>query len=258
MTDQSTMDRLHVMKLTKMAENYLLQEQDPRIKEMSFDERFALMVDAEYRSRVNNRRARYRKAAQLEQPNARIEEINYDAGRTLNRRRIEQLATCAYIDQAINVFITGKTGEGKTYLACALGNCAIDLDIKTLFVRISDFLIEMEEAKQTGTYSKALKKYLKPKLLILDEWLLERPNENECHDIADLIHKRRRQSSTIFCSQYPSEEWYDQLGGANNPLAEAVLDRIIHDAYELRIEATNPNKDISMREVYRVKLDDEE
>ena len=92
MTDQSTMDRLHVMKLTKMAENYLLQEQDPRIKEMSFDERFALMVDAEYRSRVNNRRARYRKAAQLEQPNARIEEINYDAGRTLNRRRIEQLA----------------------------------------------------------------------------------------------------------------------------------------------------------------------
>lgn len=167
------------------------------------------------------------------------------------------MATCAYIDQAINVFITGKTGEGKTYLACALGNCAIDLDIKTLFVRIPDFLIEMEEARQAGTYSKALKKYLKPKLLILDEWLLEHPTENECHDIADLIHKRRRQSSTIFCSQYPSEEWYDQLGGANNPLAEAVLDRIIHDAYELRIEAIDPNKDISMREVYRVKLDTE-
>ena len=115
----------------------------------------------------------------------------------------------------------------------------------------------MEEAKQAGTYSKALKEYLKPQLLILDEWLLERPTENECHDIADLIHKRRRQSSRIFCSQYPSEEWYDQLGGANNPLAEAVLDRIINDAYELRIEAIDLNKDISMREVYRVKLDDE-
>ena len=130
------------------------------------------------------------------------------------------------------------SAEGMLYsVACALGNCAIDLDIKTLFVRIPDFLIEMEEARQAGTYSKALKKYLKPKLLILDEWLLEHPTENECHDIADLIHKRRRQSSTIFCSQYPSEGWYDQLGGANNPLAEAVLDRIIHDAYELRIEA---------------------
>lgn len=256
MIDQSTIDRLHAMRLTKMAENYMLQDQDPRIKNLSFEDRLALMVDAEYRSRINNRRNRYRKLAQLEQPDARIEDINYEAGRTLNRRRIEQLATCTYIDQALNVFITGKTGEGKTYLACALGNCAIDLDIKTLFVRIPDFLIEMEEAKRSGTYSKALKKYLKPKLLILDEWLLERPTETECHDIADLIHKRRRHSSTIFCSQYPSEEWYDQLGGANNPLAEAILDRIIHDAYDIRIEAINPDNDISMREVYSVKLDD--
>lgn len=92
----------------------------------------------------------------------------------------------------------------------------------------------------------------------MDEWLLERPNENECHDIADLIHKRRQQSSTIFCSQYPSGEWYNQLGEANNPLAEAVLERIIHDAYELRIEATNPNQDISMRVVYSIKLDEED
>ncbi len=255
MTDQTIMDRLHIMRLTKMAEKYMLQEGDPHSRELSFDERFRLLVDAEYRSRVNNRRSRYRKMAQLEQPNARVEEINYETGRTLNRRRIEQLATCAYIDQAINVFITGKTGGGKTYLACALGNCAIDLDIKTLFVRIPDFLIEMEEARRTGTYSKALKKYLKPQLLILDEWLLERPTESECHDIADLIHKRRRKSSTIFCSQYPSEEWYDQLGGANNPLGEAILDRIIHDAYQIHIEAVNPDKDISMREFYRAKLE---
>jgi DNA replication protein DnaC len=256
MTDQSTLDRLHEMKLTKMAENYILQDKDPHLKDASFDDRFAILVDIEYRSRVTNRRKRYRKLAQLEQPEARIEEINYESGRKLNRKRIEKLVTCEYIDRALNIFITGETGEGKTYMACALGNAAIDRDIKTLFVRIPDFITEMERARQEGTYVKTLKKYLTPKLLILDEWLLIKPNEIECRDIADLIHKRRRHSSTIFCSQYDSSEWFEQLGGENNPLAESILDRIVHDAYQLCIEAVNPDQDISMREVYGLKDDD--
>ena len=256
MIRQCTYDHLIEMRLTKMAEQYVLLDKDSNLKDAPFEERLAILVDAEYQSRINNRRHRYRKQAELEQPGARIEEINYEAGRTLDRELIERLASCDYISRACNVFIIGKTGSGKTYLANALGNAAIDRDIKTRFMRMPDFLIDMEMARRNGTYDKAMKTYTKPSLLIIDEWLLEKPNESECHDIQTLIHRRRRQSSTIFCSQYGTEEWFDQLGGENNPLAESILDRIVHDAYELRIGAIDPEHDISMREVYGLKHQD--
>jgi DNA replication protein DnaC len=93
-------------------------------------------------------------------------------------------------------------------------------------------------------------KYSKPLLLILDEWLLLKPSENECKDIFELLHHRRKKSPTIFCSQYKSEGWYEQLSGNNGPLADAILDRIVHDAYKINIESIDPSEDISMREVY--------
>ena len=253
MLDQSTVNKLHEMRFPKMAEQYILQQKDPHWQNASFDERFAALVDAEYRNRILNRRARLIKAAKLEQPHARIEEINYTSGRSLDRHLINKLATCQYIDQFLNVFLTGATGSGKTYLACALGYEACCRDIRTMFVRLPDFLTEIELARQEKTYVKTLKKYTNPKLLILDEWLLMKPTEAECRDIAELIHKRRRHASTIFCSQYGDNEWFDQLGGENNPLAESILDRIVHDAYKIRIEALDPNKDVSMREVYGLK-----
>ncbi len=93
-------------------------------------------------------------------------------------------------------------------------------------------------------------KYANPVLLILDEWLLMKPTEAERKDIFELLHRRRRRSSTIFCSQYRKEEWYEQLGGNATPLADAILDRIVHDGYVINIEAIDPSKDISMREIY--------
>lgn len=93
-------------------------------------------------------------------------------------------------------------------------------------------------------------KYTKPLLLIIDEWLLLKPNEKEQKDIFELLHHRRKKSSTIFCSQYRSEGWYDQLGGSDGPLADAILDRVVHDAYRINIQSMDPSKDLSMREVY--------
>lgn len=253
MLDQSTVDKLHVMRFPKMAEAYILQSKDPRYAAQSFDERFAAIVDAKYQNRIVNRRQRLLKAAKLEQPHARLEEINYTSGRRLDRRLIEKLGTCAYIENNLNVFITGATGEGKTYLACALGYEACCRDYRTSFIRLPDYLTEIQLARQENNYQKVLKKYINPKLLIIDEWLLVPPDSRESRDIAELIHKRRRHAATIFCSQYDDSEWFDQLGGENNPLAESILDRIVHDAYRLKIEAIDPNKDISMREVYGLK-----
>ena len=145
---------------------------------------------------------------------------------------------------------TGATGSGKTYLACAFGMEACRQRYKTKYVRLPDLLLELEMARNDGTYKKVQGKYANPVLLIIDEWLLLKPTESEQHDILELLHRRRRRSSTIFCSQYDSNGWYDQLGGDDSPLAEAILDRIKHDAYKINIIPTDPANYRSMREVY--------
>ena len=149
----------------------------------------------------------------------------YTSGRKLNRSLIKRLATCEYITEHRNLFITGATGSGKTYLACAFGMEACKQRYKTKYDRL-------------------------PVLLIIDEWLLLKSTESEQHDIRELLHRRRRKSSTICCSQYNSNGWYDQLGGDDSPLAEAILDRIKHDAYKINIIPTDPANYKSMWEVY--------
>lgn len=121
---------------------------------------------------------------------------------------------------------------------------------RTKYVRLPDMLLELELARSEGTYKKTLAKYANPVVLILDEWLLLKPTEAEQHDILELLHRRRKKSSTIFCSQYEPDGWYDQLGGDDSPLAEAILDRIKHDAYKINIVPVDPANYHSMREVY--------
>ena len=110
--------------------------------------------------------------------------------------------------------------------------------------------MDLDMARSDGNYKRALAKYANPILLIIDEWLLLKPTEAEQHDILELLHRRRRKSSTIFCSQYEPGGWYDQLGGDDSPLAEAILDRIKHDAYRINIVPVDPSNYRSLREVY--------
>jgi len=111
-------------------------------------------------------------------------------------------------------------------------------------------LIDLEMARTDGSYKKVMAKYANPLVLILDEWLLLKPSETEQRDIFELLHRRRKKSTTIFCSQYERSEWYDQLGGAASPLADAIIDRIAHDSYVINITSIDPERDVSMREVY--------
>lgn len=250
MYDKSTIDKLIEMKLTTMADSFRQQSNDKNYKDLSFEDRFGLIVDSEYTSRKNNRLKRLIKGATLDQPEACVIDIDYVSGRKLNKDLIRRLATCEYISDFRNIYITGATGSGKTYMACAFGMEACKQYYKTKYIRLPDFFIEMKLAKEEGAYHKVLSKYANPVLLIIDEWLLVKPNDEEQQLLLELFHRRRRKSSTIICSQYRIEGWYEQLGGDDSPLAEAIIDRLKHDGYQINIESLDPGKDISMREVY--------
>lgn len=206
MLNNATIDKLIIMKLKVMADAYIVQEQDPAYRSIDFSDRLAMLVDAQYNQRQDNRMKRLVKTAALDQPDASIMNIDYHSGRNLNRRLIQHLATCEYIVDSLNIFITGATGSGKTYLACALGMEALKQYITVKYVRLSDFLLECTVAWDEKRYDKVLQAYAKPKLLIIDEWLAMTPDANDLHAIKELIHRRRRKSSTIFCSQV-LKEW---------------------------------------------------
>lgn len=250
MINQSTIDKLIEMRLTSMADAFRIQENDTTMKDVPFDDRFGMLVDVEYTSRKNNRLKRLIRKAELEQTDACIAGIDYRSGRKLNKELINRLATCEYITEYRNLFITGATGSGKTYMACAFGMEACKQYYSVKYVRLPDLLLELEAARNDGNFIKVLSKYTKPLLLIIDEWLLLKLNESESKNLFELIHKRRKKSSTIFCSQFREKGWYERLGGDDNPLADAIMDRIVYDAYKINIESIDPSKDVSMREVY--------
>lgn len=250
MTNQSTINKLIEMRLTALADAFRIQISDPRMNEVPFEDRFGILVDIEYTSRKNNRLKRLIRQAEFDQPDASIMDINYTSGRKLNKSLLQRLATCEYIAEHRNIFITGASGSGKSYMACAFGMEACKQYYSVKYVRLPDLLLDLELARSDGSYKKVMSKYTKPVLLILDEWLLLKLSETESKDIFELLHKRRKKSSTILCSQFRQEVWYDQLGGDNSTIADAILDRIVHDAYKINIESIDPSKDISMREVY--------
>lgn len=196
-----------------MADAFRNQLDDPKFKEIPFEDQFGILVDIEYSSRKNNRLKRLIRNARFDQSEASIMDINYTSGRKLNKELIHRLATCEYISEHRNLFITGATGCGKTYMACAFGMEACKQYYNTKYVRLPDLLIDLEIARTDGNYKKVMAKYANPAVLILDEWLLLKPTDSEQRDIFELLHRRRKKSSTIFCSQYEFEEWYDQLGG---------------------------------------------
>ena len=132
----------------------------------------------------------------------------------------------------------------KFLKACFIPKKAITLK------SVPDLLMDLDIAHSEDTYRKVMDKYTNPVLLILDEWMLLKPTDTEQKDIFELLHRRRKKSSTIFCSQYVFEEWYNQLGGEDSPLADAIIDRIAHDSYRINITSIDAEHDRSMREVY--------
>ncbi len=234
MLTENTVTKLREMHLSVMAAAYKEQLSDSSFQSMPFEDRVSLIVDKERNSRKNNYLKRLIKQANLSEPNACIEDIEYHSDRNLNKHMITRLSTCNYIQEHHNVILLGATGSGKTYLACAFGMNAVRNFLSVKYIRLPELLTDLSIARGSGTIRKVMAQYKKYSLLIIDEWLLYALNETEARDVLEIIESRYKKASTIFCSQFDVPGWREKL---NDPiLADAICDRIVHDSYSILID----------------------
>ena len=233
MLDNNTASKLNEMKLGAMAAAFRHQRGDDSFKELSFEERLGILVDAEWTSRRNNRLTRILKNAGFSEPGACMEDIEYHADRKLDKSFITRLGTCNFIDERHNILILGATGSGKTYIANAIGVTAGRNFYSVRYVRLPDLLAELSIARAEGNYRKTVKTYRQVSLLILDEWLLYPLKDSEARDLLEITEARYKKASTIFCSQFDVGGWHQKIGEPT--LADAICDRIVHDSYRLVI-----------------------
>jgi DNA replication protein DnaC len=230
---EQTIEQLHAMNLSGMAKAYRQQGEQASISELSFEERFGLLVEQEWLGRQNRQMAKLLTNAKLRQP-ACLENIEYHPRRKLDKLLIARLATCQWITNNNNVLISGATGTGKSYMVCALGNAACRQGLSTRYYRVSRLISDIVMAKGTGSYQKLLRSLAKYKVLILDDWGLQTFTGNESRELFEIIEERSQCGSTVIASQLPVEKWYETL--TDPTIADAIMDRIIHNAYRINIE----------------------
>lgn len=205
---------------------------------LDFDERFGLLVDAEWLDRQNKRLARNLREAKLRLSDACIEGIDYPARRKLDKSVIRGLASCAWIQEQHNVVITGPTGVGKTYIACALAQQACRKGYRAMYRRVPRIFDEILLARADGTYPRWLAKVARFDVLVLDDWGLVPLAESERRDLLEIMEDRYGNRSTILTSQMPVAQWHDQVGDPT--IADAFCDRLLHNAH--RIELHGPSR----------------
>jgi DNA replication protein DnaC len=239
--NEPTLEKLHALRLGTMAETWRAQQRDPTAGALSFDERFTLIVDAEYLARDNRRLARLLKDAELRIPNACLEDVDTSAARGADRGMIRQLATCGWIGEHLNVLVNGATGVGKSYLASALGQAACRRGLRVLYRRVPRLFDEIALARADGSYARLLAKLAKADLLVLDDLGLGTPTEAHRHDLLEVLEDRYGRSSTVVTSQLPVTKWHEWIGDPT--VADAVLDRLVHNAYKLDLKGPSKRKE---------------
>jgi len=245
MLHQATIENLIEMKLAGMAQALREQADQPDIGQLNFDERLGLLIDRE-RSHRGNRQLSRRLAVAHFRVSACLEDIDYAPERKLDRILMARLGTGEWIRRARGVLITGATGVGKTWLACALGNAACRRGYTVLYNRVPLLLSELVIARGDGSFDRLWRKLVRTDLLILDDWGLFRSTDQGRRDLLELVEARHERGATLVASQYPVEAWHEILGEPT--LADAIIDRLVHGAYRLAPSGESRRKRKAQRE----------
>jgi len=239
MLNQPTLDKLMALKLSGMAKAFQEQMGLPDITSLSFEERLGLLVDREITERDNRRLKTRLKAAKLRQA-ACIEDIDYRYPRGLDKSVILTLATCQWVKAHHNVLITGPTGVGKSYLACALAHKACREGYRALYLRVPRLFHDLALAKGDGRYGKMLASLAKVDLVVLDDWGLAPLTDEQRRDFLEIIEDRHGTGATLITSQLPIDHWHETIGDPT--LADAILDRLVHNAYKINLKGDSMRK----------------
>ncbi len=240
MLNEPTMDKLKGLRLESLAAAWAEQQKNPESAKLAFDERLGLLVDAEWLARENRRLSRLLKEAKLRLGEACIEDVDYPARRELDKAIIRQLATCRWVHEHQNVIVTGSTGVGKTYVACALAQQACRKGYSAIYRRASRLFDELTLARADGSYVRLLMKLARVDVLVIDDWGLSPALEQERRDLLEILEDRYSTRSTIMTSQIPPKQWHEHL--ADETLADAILDRILHNAHRLVLKGPSRRK----------------
>lgn len=238
-----TVEKLSQLRLTGMAKDLEEQGRMADVEALGFEERLGLLVDREETERGNRRLQRRLRKAKLRH-SASIEDIDFRYPRGLDKSLMLELSQCRWVGEHLNVLLTGSTGVGKSYIACALAQKACREGYTSAYQRISRLFEELNLAKGDGRYGKLLGSLAKTDLLVLDDFGLSKLTNEQCHDLLEIMEERHGLKSTIITSQLPVKQWHDVMG--NPTLADAILDRLVHNAYKIDMKGESMRKRINL------------
>jgi len=243
MLTQPTIEKLNSMKLTAMAKAFADQMQCPDITQLTFEERFGLIVDHQMTDLENRRMQSRLKKAKLRLP-ASLEDLDFKQGRGLDRSTVMSLALNQWVMSHHNILVTGPTGAGKSYLACALAQKACRDGYATLYQRVPRLLQEIAVSRLDGRYAKLIAPITRCEVLILDDLLISPLTREEQRELLEIVEERYDCKATIVTSQLPVKAWHDAM--QDPTLADAILDRLVHNSYKLELKGESMRRKRSM------------
>lgn len=239
---QQTLDKLYQMKLDGVADSVKEQLASPNALSLSFDERLALAVDRQWDLKETRGLTRRLQVAKLRQ-NAAVEDIDFRTHRGLDKAALLSLAECNFIGNQSNIIITGPTGVGKTYVGCALANRACRMHHSARYFGCGNLLSATTLARADGSYPALLTRLEKTNLLVIDDWGMYPMDPDAARDIFEILEGRSHRGSTIIVSQVPVEEWFNIIAAPT--IADAILDRLVHNAYRIEMTGESMRKKLS-------------
>jgi DNA replication protein DnaC len=237
--NEETIKKMKYMKLHGMARAFQTSLESGKAENQTVDELLSLIIDSEWDDRYNRKLERCIKGARFRYK-ASVEQINYDTTRQIEKNHLLRIADCNFIKRKENVFVTGSTGVGKSFIASAIGHQACSLGYKVLYQQSTKLFARMKIAKADGSYLKEIAKIEKQDLLIIDDFGIHPLDAQSRAMLMEIIEDRHEKASILLTSQVPVNKWYEIIG--EQTIADAILDRIIHNAHRLELKGESIRK----------------